>query len=202
MFSKLIQQLSDWSTQTLSRSNLGKSQTQLLQQEQQNMRARIEQTKAQQNDIDSRMRDLYRQRVGCKNPNILRQLLQESKLLISEEETLKKQSDLLFKQMLRLNKALYLLINQPSNTLLTPELFENLTRQHMESEEVEERLQVWEQMLDEQHEVTTDIRLNEINQNLELVDKELVARYADDFEVDATDEQIIEPELVKEAQLA
>ena len=202
MFSKLIQQLSDWSTQTLSRSNLGKSQTQLLQQEQQNMRARIEQTKAQQNDIDSRMRDLYRQRVGCKNPNILRQLLQESKLLISEEETLKKQSDLLFKQMLRLNKALYLLINQPSNTLLTPELFENLTRQHMESEEVEERLQVWEQMLDEQHEVTTDMRLNEINQNLELVDKELVARYADDFEVDATDEQIIEPELVKEAQLA
>ena len=202
MFSKLIQQLSDWSTQTLSRSNLGKSQAQLLQQEQQNMRARIEQTKAQQNDIDSRMRDLYRQRVGCKNPNILRQLLQESKLLISEEETLKKQSDLLFKQMLRLNKALYLLINQPSNTLLTPELFENLTRQHMESEEVEERLQVWEQMLDEQHEVTTDMRLNEINQNLELVDKELVARYADDFEVDATDEQIIEPELVKEAQLA
>ena len=202
MFSKLIQQLSDWSAQTLSRSNLGKSQAQLLQQEQQNMRARIEQTKAQQNDIDSRMRDLYRQRVGCKNPNILRQLLQESKLLISEEETLKKQSDLLFKQMLRLNKALYLLINQPSNTLLTPELFENLTRQHMESEEVEERLQVWEQMLDEQHEVTTDMRLNEINQNLELVDKELVARYADDFEVDATDEQIIEPELVKEAQLA
>ena len=202
MFSKLIQQLSDWSTQTLSRSNLGKSQAQLLQQEQQNMRARIEQTKAQQNDIDSRMRDLYRQRVGCKNPNILRQLLQESKLLISEEETLKKQSDLLFKQMLRLNKALYLLINQPSNTLLTPELFENLTRQHMESEEVEERLQVWEQMLDEQHEVTTDMRLNEINQNLELVDKELVARYADDFEVDATDEQIIEPKLVKEPQLA
>ena len=202
MFSKLIQQLSDWSAQTLSRSNLGKSQAQLLQQEQQNMRARIEQTKAQQNDIDSRMRDLYRQRVGCKNPNILRQLLQESKLLISEEETLKKQSDLLFKQMLRLNKALYLLINQPSNTLLTPELFENLTRQHMESEEVEERLQVWEQMLDEQHEVTTDMRLNEINQNLELVDKELVARYADDFEVDATDEQIIEPRLVKEAQLA
>ena len=202
MFSKLIQQLSDWSTQTLSRSNLGKSQTQLLQQEQQNMRARIEQTKAQQNDIDSRMRDLYRQRVGCKNPNILRQLLQESKLLISEEETLKKQSDLLFKQMLRLNKALYLLINQPSNTLLTPELFENLTRQHMESEEVEERLQVWEQMLDEQHEVTTDMRLNEINQNLEMVDKELVARYADDFEVDAADERIIEPKLVKEAQLA
>ena len=202
MFSKLIQQLSDWSTQTMSRSNLGKSQTQLLQQEQQNMRARIEQTKAQQNDIDSRMRDLYRQRVGCKNPNILRQLLQESKLLISEEETLKKQSDLLFKQMLRLNKALYLLINQPSNTLLTPELFENLTRQHMESEEVEERLQVWEQMLDEQHEVTTDMRLNEINQNLEMVDKELVARYADDFEVDAADERIIEPKLVKEAQLA
>ena len=202
MFSKLIQQLSDWSTQTLSRSNLGKSQAQLLQQEQQNMRARIEQTKAQQNDIDSRMRDLYRQRVGCKNPNILRQLLQESKLLISEEETLKKQSDLLFKQMLRLNKALYLLINQPSNTLLTPELFENLTRQHMESEEVEERLQVWEQMLDEQHEVTTDMRLNEINQNLEMVDKELVARYADDFEVDAADERIIEPKLVKEAQLA
>ena len=202
MFSKLIQQLSDWSAQTLSRSNLGKSQAQLLQQEQQNMRARIEQTKAQQNDIDSRMRDLYRQRVGCKNPNILRQLLQESKLLISEEETLKKQSDLLFKQMLRLNKALYLLINQPSNTLLTPELFENLTRQHMESEEVEERLQVWEQMLDEQHEVTTDMRLNEINQNLEMVDKELVARYADDFEVDAADERIIEPKLVKEAQLA